>query len=178
MRHRRPEQQHNQHDQFHLAFSDLFAGMVGVTMLFVLYFFTSLAVTRFLTANQTFTEVVSERMQTFKHAFGNMSESILCEPGGIRVPKLGGHLIPTEQIAGDPELLEYIKAVYQADRRAAFLIYSGGYGAYDAVEQLLYGLARVDTRYMHFDLMLIHENLDFVISDERRDEIRREWGLR
>ena len=171
------EQRNSQHEQFHLSFSDLFAGMVGVIMLFVLYFFTTVAVTRSLTSSQTFSQVMANQVHVLKHWNGDLSEAIYCNPDGIIVPGLDGRFIPTDSIAEDAEFNDYLRAVYGRDRKVAFLVSSGGYGAEGAVYNILYELSRSDIRFSEFFQLWIHENLDFVITDQKKAEIKREWGL-
>ena len=67
----------NMDEQFHIFFSDLFAGMIGVIMIFIVYFYTSVAISNKLNVKPTFEEAMQSNITRIQNGTDGYYESLM-----------------------------------------------------------------------------------------------------
>jgi hypothetical protein len=175
---RRRDRQFQEDEQFHIAFSDLFAGMIGVTMIFVIFFFSTAPLTQFLVKKTIpFSNVLSRYITRVKY-LGGFAETIYCNVDHILVPGLNRKRIEYDNIMTDNELKQYLRKLYLEEKGKVLLMTnSASYSTEDSVKDLLYEMGREDERFLHFKRLFIHKNLDFILDEDLKREYRKKLGI-
>lgn len=181
LRRSRPDQQD---EQLHLALGDLFASMVGVIMLFVLYLLIlTPGRTLIQKSKKPFNEWVAGEIVIVESLAGGYAEAVYVNPDHLLVPQLGNKEIPVDEIMTDKELEEYLRRLYigpnghDGGGQALMMLSSGSYQTQKKLEDLLYRLGREDERFLYYQMLFIHDNLDFILDEELKQQYRQEWGL-
>ena len=166
----------DQEDSFHVAFSDLFAGLGGVFLLLTLAFVLSITA---LTARKPESQITT---QLAKHItrmqFGNgHATAVYCQPDGILVPELSSQPIPLASIPTDQRLIAYLRNLYLNETpngetgRVLLMVQDDGFRAKNAVDTVLRELCRENEKFAHTYQVWVHENLDFVINETIRKRL-------
>lgn len=165
-------------EQLMLSLSDLFAGMIGVTMIFVLFFFGQAIPKRFLARQATFSDIMAKHVTRIDYPSGDFAEAIYVNKGSIRVVGLRDLEISAGEINISRELRDYLSDLYlNRGGRVLTVLSSDSLETGVKLHDLRYELGRQDERFLHAVYLYIHPNLDFVIDEETKAKYRQEFAM-
>ena len=166
----------NMDEQFHISFSDLFAGMIGVIMIFIVYFYTSVAISNKLNVKPTFEEAMQSNITRIQNGTDGYYESIYCYENHITITEFKRD-IPLNEIEDSIWLQNYLKGLY-ADGKGKMLsvIGSGNHLSVKKLYRVLYRLSKKNKRMMYGAEMYRHENCEFILNKKEKEECLKKWG--
>jgi hypothetical protein len=175
---RKRYQQHQQDEQFHISFSDLFAGMIGVIMIFIVYFYSSVAMSNKLNVKPTFEEAMESNITRIQNGADSYYESIYFYEDHITIAKFKKE-IPLNEIENSIWLQSYLKSLY-ADGKGQLLsvIGSGNHLSIKKFTRVLYRLSKKNERMIHSAEMYQHKNCEFVLNKKEKEECLRKWEVK
>lgn len=163
-------------EQFHISFSDLFAGMIGVIMIFIVYFYSSVALSNKLNIKPTFEEAMERNITRIQNGADGYYQSIYSYEDHITIAELKKD-IPLAEIENSIVLQNYLKGLY-ADGKGQMLSVVGG-GNHLSVKKLyrvLYRLSKKNERMIYFAEMYGHKNCEFILNKTKKEECLNNWG--
>ena len=164
-------------DQFYLAFSDLFAGMIGVVMIIMVFFFTSLDSPRWILGATRLTDVMVENVTTVVYSNGDFNEAIYTNDDHIIVTGMSGKRIPSMRIRADLEFREYLSDLYlRRGGRVLIVIGNSTYLVDEELRSLFLELAETNRKFLYADVIFMHDNFDYVLDEDLKEELRRKSG--
>jgi len=165
----------NMDEQFHISFSDLFAGMIGVIMIFIVYFYTSVAISNKLNVKPTFEEAMQSNITRIQNGTDGYYESIYCYENHITITKFKRD-IPLNEIEDSIWLQNYLKRLYTDKGEVLAFIGSGNHLSYVKFNRLLYKLSKKNKRMIHKGAIYWHENCEFVLNKKEKEACLKKWG--
>ncbi|HIP11465.1 MAG TPA: hypothetical protein EYG73_01975 [Arcobacter sp.] len=165
----------NMDEQFHISFSDLFAGMIGVIMIFIVYFYSSVAMSNKLNVKPTFEEAMESNITRIQNGADSYYESIYFYEDYISIAKFKKK-IPLNEIEDSIWLQNYLKGLYADKGEVLAVIGSGNHLSYTKFNGVLYKLSKKNKRMLSKGAMYRHENCEFILNKKEKEECLKKWG--
>ena len=165
-------------EQFHVSFSDLFAGMIGVIMIFIVYFYSSVAMSNKLNVKPTFEEAMESNITRIQNGTDGYYESIYSYEDHIYIATLKQN-IPLREIENSIVLQNYLKRLYANGKgKMLSVIGSGNHLSVKKLYRVLYRLSKKNERMIHFAEMYQHKNCEFILNKKKKEECLNGWGVK
>lgn len=166
----------NMDEQFHISFSDLFAGMIGVIMIFIVYFYSSVAMSNKLNVKPTFEEAMESNITRIQNGSDSYYESIYFYEDHITIAKFKKE-ISLKEIENSIWLQNYLKGLYADKGKVLAVIGSGNHLSYIKFNSVIYRLSKQDKRMISKGAMYQHENCEFILNKKEKEDCLKEWGV-
>jgi len=164
-------------EQFHVSFSDLFAGMIGVIMIFIVYFYSSVAMSNKLNVKPTFEEAMESNITRIQNGIDGDYELIYSFENHIYIATLKQN-IPLREIENSIVLQNYLKRLYANGDKLLSVIGSGNHLSVKKLYRVLYRLSKKNERMIDFAEMYRHKNCEFILNKKKKEECLNEWGAK
>jgi len=149
-----------------ISMGDLFASMVGIMMLVLLFLMTNKEVLSAVTWGRVYKTLEKGYLAKMEYK-GVLTESIICDFDSLTIASLD-YKIPLKSIATDNKLREFLNKIYTNGGRITQVIHSGGN---DSLRML--GVVMRELKYYKVFELRTHENLDYVKDKKVREQIRK-----